>query len=192
MIKTSPRRAVRRILTTAAIGAVAATCLASGAAVPSAAGHAGRTGGHAVDTAVPGASTPLELAAVSAYPALSRASYEAGVLAEINRVRGRHHLGRVTLAACPQRVATRWSVHLATSDTFVHQSMTRLLVTCSARYSGEVLGRGSVSPRTLVTMWMNSAPHRHILMSSAPHRIGIGATPNSRGEWVVAANFMSF
>ena len=41
-------------------------------------------------------------------------------------------------------------------------------------------------------MWMHSAPHRHVLMSKSPTRIGIGATPNASGEWVVAANYMRF
>jgi hypothetical protein len=29
-------------------------------------------------------------------------------------------------------------------------------------------------------------------MSKSPTRIGIGATPNASGEWVVAANYMRF
>ena len=70
--------------------------------------------------------------------------------------------------------------------------MTRLLDKCDAYYAGETLGRGRDHPETLVSMWMHSAPHRAVLMSRSPSRIGIGATPNARGEWVVAANFMQF
>jgi hypothetical protein len=29
-----------------------------------------------------------------------------------------------------------------------------------------------------------------VLLSGKPRRIGVGATPNGRGEWVVTANFM--
>jgi uncharacterized protein YkwD len=68
--------------------------------------------------------------------------------------------------------------------------MTRLLYKCNAYYAGETLGRGSITPHTLVTMWMHSTPHRAVLMSRSPNRIGIGATPNAYGEWVVAAEFM--
>jgi hypothetical protein len=39
---------------------------------------------------------------------------------------------------------------------------------------------------------MHSTAHRAVLMSRSPNRIGIGATPNASGEWVVAANFMKF
>ena len=68
----------------------------------------------------------------------------------------------------------------------------RLLNKCDAYYAGETLGRGAITPQTLVSMWMHSPPHRAVLMSRSPRRIGIGATPNARGEWVVAANFMRF
>jgi uncharacterized protein YkwD len=165
-------RPARRILTATAVTAVAATALASG-------GTTART-------------APVSMVGVSAYPAISSASYQTKVLAGINRVRARHHLRPVHLASCAENVATRWSDHMAAADVFAHQSMKRLLRTCHARYVGEVLGRGSISPDTLVTMWMHSPPHRHILMSKQPRRIGIGATPNARGEWVVAANFMRF
>jgi uncharacterized protein YkwD len=70
--------------------------------------------------------------------------------------------------------------------------MTHLLNKCDAYYAGETLGRGAITPKTLVSMWMHSPPHRAVLMSKSPRRIGIGATPNARGEWVVAANFMRF
>lgn len=119
-------------------------------------------------------------------------SYERHVVAVINAVRHRHHLGALRFASCTQGVATRWSARLASTDTFAHQSMQRLLARCHARYVGETLGRGAISPGTLVSMWMASPPHHHILMSASPRRIGVGATRNARGEWVVAANFMRF
>ncbi len=130
------------------------------------------------------------VASRAASPSYSTAYYENAVHYWVNRVRHNHGLRSLRLASCTDAVAERWSVHLATTDTFYHQSMTRLLDKCNAYYAGETLGRGSITPRTLVNMWMHSAPHRKVLMSRSPSRIGIGATPNSRGEWVVAANFM--
>jgi uncharacterized protein YkwD len=70
--------------------------------------------------------------------------------------------------------------------------MTALLKRCNATYAGETLAKGNITPRTLVTMWMNSPVHRHVMLSSYPRRIGIGAVPDSHGEWVVAANYMRF
>jgi uncharacterized protein YkwD len=116
-------------------------------------------------------------------------TYEQGVQHWVNQVRKQHHLRPLSIAGCTDSVAERWSSHLAATNGFYHQSMTRLLSKCHARYAGETLGRGAITPRHLVTMWMHSPPHRAVLMSKSPTRIGIGATP-SAGQWVVAANFM--
>ena len=36
---------------------------------------------------------------------------------------------------------------------------------------------------------MDSEGHRHILLSKYPNRIGLGAYLDSRGDWLVAADF---
>ena len=168
-------RPARSLLTAALVavvgaGSLAAPSTASAAAAPS--------------TAV--------VVARAASPAVSSATYEQQVQYYVNVQRHRHGLRALTLASCTDAAAERWGAHLASTDTFYHQSMTTLLRTCKARYAGETLGRGQISPQTLVSMWMNSAPHRHVLMSASPTRIGIGSVPNAQGEWVTAANFMRF
>jgi uncharacterized protein YkwD len=127
-----------------------------------------------------------------AQAATSASSYEKSTLRRINEVRRAHHLQPLTSASCANRVANKWSAFLARTNGFYHQSMARLLTVCHARYAGETLGMGTITPNKLVSMWMHSPPHRHILLSKSPQRIGIGATKNSRGQWVVAANFMRF
>jgi uncharacterized protein YkwD len=124
------------------------------------------------------------------FPAYSDTYYEQGVQYWVNRVRKQHGLRPLSLATCTDRVAEAWTTHLAATSSFYHQSMTRLLNKCRAYYAGETLGKGAITPRTLVTMWMHSAPHRAVLMSRSPTRIGIGAMPTASGEWVVTANFM--
>ena len=154
---------------------------------------AGVFSGPATSTAAPAKASSVKLAASRAvFPAYSDAYYEQGVQYWVNVQRKRHGLRPLRFAACTDAVAERWSSTLASSGGFYHQSMTRLLNRCHAYYAGETLGRGAITPKTLVTMWMHSAPHRHVLMSKSPTRIGIGATPNASGEWVVAANFMRF
>ncbi len=137
--------------------------------------------------------TPFNTVAQQAYPAMSTTSYERATLRAINGVRAAHHLRKLTFAAMRQ-TGSRTSGALTSRDThtFHHRSMVRALHLCHARYAGETLGMGTMTPKKLVSMWMNSPPHRHILMSHNPRRIGIGATPNSNGQWVVAANFMRF
>ena len=154
---------------------------------------AGVFSGPATSTAAPAKASSVKLAASRAvFPAYSDAYYEQGVQYWVNVQRKRHGLRPLRFAACTDAVAERWSSTLASSGGFYHQSMTTLLNRCHAYYAGETLGRGAITPKTLVTMWMHSAPHRHVLMSKSPTRIGIGATPNASGEWVVAANFMRF
>jgi uncharacterized protein YkwD len=135
---------------------------------------------------------PSTATARSAFPAYSANVYEQQVQYYVNVQRRAHHLAPLSMAGCADSVAERWSAYLAAHDAFYHQSMNRLLVKCDAYYAGETLGRGAITPKTLVSMWMHSPPHRAVLMSPSPRRIGIGATPNARGEWVVAANFMRF
>ena len=202
-------RPAQKILTATIVATVATTCLVSATGSSSLAQKEGRAKAPTSSAmkewkARPGdktlamkewrskGSTPLTNVAQSASPALGTSDYEHRTLRQINRVRHNHHLRRLTFQSCANRVANRWSAHLASTNTFYHQSMTRLLKTCNAHYAGETLGIGSVSPRKLVSMWMHSAPHRHILLSKAPRRIGIGSIPNSNGQWVTAANFFRF
>jgi uncharacterized protein YkwD len=132
----------------------------------------------------------MRLVSASARPAISSRTYRLQVQRLVNSARRRHHLRPLRTSACAQRVAGRWSAHLAAGRSLTHQSMRRLLHTCRARYVGETLGRGAISPRTLVSLWMHSTPHRRVLLSRSPRRIGIGATPDGHGAWVVAANLM--
>ena len=136
--------------------------------------------------------TPLNTVAQHAYPAMSTTSYERATIRAINGVRAAHHLRKLRAAGCANRLANKWSAHLANTHAFHHRSMVRVLHLCHARYAGETLGMGTMTPKKLVSMWMHSPPHRHILMSHNPRRIGVGATPNSNGQWVVAANFLRF
>lgn len=129
-------------------------------------------------------------ARAAVFPAYSGTYYEKRVQYRVNQVRRQHGLHPLSIAGCADGVAENWSTVLATTNSFYHQSMTSLLSRCHARYAGETLGRGSISPHTLVTMWMHSPPHRAVLMSSSPNRIGVGATPTASGEWLVAANFL--
>jgi uncharacterized protein YkwD len=108
----------------------------------------------------------------------------------VNRARVNHHLHRLGSIACAQRRAVHWSRHLARTNAFHHQSMTVVRKACDARYAGETLGRGTVSARHLVRMWLDSAPHRRVLLGHPSRRVGIGATKDSHGRWVVAADFV--
>lgn len=137
-----------------------------------------------------GAAASASAASAASYPAMAPSTYEQRVQFWVNKMRKRHDLRRLRVAACPDNVAERWSEHLAVNDLFYHQSMEDVLDRCDAMYAGETLARGAITPRHLVRLWMNSSGHRHVLLSSESRRIGIGATPDAHGRWVVAANFV--
>lgn len=119
-------------------------------------------------------------------------AYEKRVIRQVNKRRVNHGLRKVRFAACPDGTAESWSRYLAVNGEFFHQSMNHVLDACDAQYAGETLGRGSMGPGKLVGMWMHSPGHREILLSRKARRIGIGATPDTSGRWVVAANFIRF
>jgi uncharacterized protein YkwD len=180
-------RPAQRILSVVVIAAFSWVCVMS-ATGPSTL-HTEQWSSHSVAKEL---TPPYQRMAQTAHPGMSRTSYERATLRNINAVRRAHHLGTLSFASCSNRVASKWSTHLALTHGFYHQSMLRLLNVCRARYAGETLGMGTMTPKKLVSLWMHSPPHRHILLSKNPQRIGIGATPNANGEWVVAAEFMRF
>ena len=168
-------RPARRIAATALVTVVSAAGMSAAAPSPS--------------TAAP---SPVAMAPRAASPALSETVYERRVQDWVNVSRRQHGLRALRLAACTDAAAERWSSYLAAHNAFYHQAIGRLLERCHASYAGETLGRGTITPRRLVSMWMHSPAHRHVLLSKSPRRIGIGAVPTATGEWVVAAEFMRF
>jgi uncharacterized protein YkwD len=130
--------------------------------------------------------------AQAAMTATAPDTYEKRVQRLVNVRRANHDLSRLRVAACADNVAEDWSYFLAMNGEFFHQSMSDVLDRCDATYAGETLGRGAMAPRKLVRMWMQSPGHRAVLLSSKARRIGVGATPDSDGRWVVAANFIRF
>lgn len=134
----------------------------------------------------------VSTSASQSYAAIAASTYESRVQHLINNRRDARNLRPLRLANCTDEVAEHWSSYLAQNNLFYHQDMGEILARCNAVYAGETLGRGSISPRTLVKMWMQSDGHRHVLLSPKSRRIGIGAKPDAYGRWVVAANFMHF
>lgn len=135
-------------------------------------------------------SSPAQ-AASSAVMQMSADTYESKVQYHVNQVRDARGLPKLRLESCTDGTAERWAKYLATSGEFFHQSMMTIINTCDAYYAGETLGRGAISPKTLVSMWMNSPAHKDVLLSRHARRIGVGAYV-SDGQWVTAANFTKF
>lgn len=163
--RTAPGR-----LSTALSGAVAGLALALAA------------------SAVPGAAPAAAASTTMTAEALD--TYEQRVQRLVNARRASHGLRRVRFATCANRVAQEWSDHLSETGLFEHRSMEEVLDRCDASYAGETLGRGTMTARKLVRMWMQSPGHRAILLSRKPRRIGVGAAHDDSGRLVVTANFI--
>ena len=135
---------------------------------------------------------PVNAAETSKVMSMSSSTYESRVQYWINVKRSHHGLGKLRFQSCTDGTAERWANYLASNDLFFHQDMGNILDKCNAYYAGETLGRGSISPRRLVYLWMHSPAHRDVLLSHYAKRIGVGAYIDSYGQWVTAANFTRF
>jgi uncharacterized protein YkwD len=129
---------------------------------------------------------------------------EIGIVREINRVRRAHHLRPVRLTAPLARVARRHSSLMLKYDALSHSSFdgssfsTRLQRAGKRRQYGETLawapsGAG-VSARALLRLWMDSPPHRHVLMNGRLRRVGVGRVYGAMGRQhgnAITADFSS-
>ena len=151
------------------------------------------------------------LAATFAVPAVASASgarldqKERAIIRGINHQRANHGLAPVRASARLARAADYHSWEMLDANYFAHTSRDggsfdeRVRRFVSKRALGEALaylggrcGRGSA--HQIVQMWMNSPPHRAILLSSTYRRVGIGKRVGSLGSrktCMVTADFSS-
>ena len=121
----------------------------------------------------------------------------------INDLRARSGLGRVRASRSLSRAAESHTRDVLQSDLFSHTSSDgtpfdrRVRRYVNARAVGETiaaLGQRRGGASTVVRMWMESPPHRAILLSSQFGRIGIArrwGVLGGAGQTVVTADFAS-
>ena len=152
------------------------------------------------------------LAAISALPAAAAANRSArldnrerAIVRSINHQRAKYGLAPVRANARLSRAADYHSWEMLDANYFAHTSRDggpfdeRVRRFANKRALGETLamlgGRcGSGSARRVVRMWMNSPPHRSILLSSSYRRVGVGKRVGSLGSTkacLVTADFSS-
>jgi uncharacterized protein YkwD len=133
-----------------------------------------------------------------AAPAGAAMRSQPALLVQMNRVRGQHHLPRLTLDRRLQRAARAHSVEMLRGGVFAHgafaQRMARFAVT--GRIAGENLAWGTGSRGTaqgIVSAWMHSPEHRANLLRPSFRRVGIGDLVGSfqgyAGAHIVTADF---
>jgi uncharacterized protein YkwD len=143
----------------------------------------------------------------AAHPPVAHAAStkaEIAIVREINRVRRAHHLRSVKLVLPLARGARKHSRLMLKYDSLSHSSFdgssfsTRLARAGKRRQYGETLAwapNGShVTARVLLKLWMNSAPHRAVLMNGALRRVGVGRVYGAMGSQAgnaITADFSS-
>ena len=121
----------------------------------------------------------------------------------VNRVRAQHGLLSLRASRRLARAADRHSRDMLRHNFFAHASSNgtsfdhRVRAFAPARSVGENLALLTPSPglaRRVVTMWLNSAPHRAVLLTAGYRRIGVGDLSGQIGAsrvTVVTADFAS-
>lgn len=139
--------------------------------------------------------TPALLAGATAAPApqspvasAAAAGFGPAVLAELNRIRASSGLPKVGIDRRMSRTAAAHSRDMARRGYFGHGSWGSRVARASGSASavGEVLGwlpRNSPrrEAREIVRGWLNSPPHRQVLLDGQFRRIGIGRARGSLG-----------
>jgi uncharacterized protein YkwD len=156
------------------------------------------------------AALTLALASLFAVPAAAPAeagrkarldATERAIVRAINRQRAAHGLGRLDAVRRLARAADYHSWEMLAGNYFAHSSRNggsferRVRRYGSYRAVGETIAWMSrCRARRVVSMWMNSAGHRAILLSSTFRRIGVAKRTGRLGSsraCVVTADFAS-
>jgi uncharacterized protein YkwD len=131
---------------------------------------------------------PRAKAAVSVLD-MTRAEYEERLVYWINRARDHHSKRSISIRACVDGYAGRWARHLAVKEKFEHQELGPIMKNCRLQAAGEIIAMGTVSPRQMVRMWLNSPSHRDILLSRKYRLAGVGAYLGDNDAWYGVVDF---
>jgi len=128
------------------------------------------------------------LVSFAVLPAAASARGGGSVLRAMNSVRAHHHLPALHLSRALARAASAHSSDMARSGLMSHGAFQqRIGHYVDSRRVGENLAWSSrCSSRTIVRMWMDSAPHRAIMLSRRFKRAGVGISRASHFCFVTA------
>ena len=87
-------------------------------------------------------------------------------LAKINAQRSAAGAGPLAVYSGMGGYAQDWAEEMARADTLVHSPHNP--------YSAEVIASGASDAQTAVNLWLNSPPHREIILNPAYDKVGIG------------------
>lgn len=116
--------------------------------------------------------------------------FENAVMVSVNEARAASGGRPIALFdSCTDRLAERWGRHIATSGIFAHRDQNQVNRRCDTSWAGETLVRGTqLTPKSMVDLWMDSPPHRKILLSPRARQAGVAVVPDAQGRLVGVLN----
>jgi uncharacterized protein YkwD len=128
------------------------------------------------------------LVSLAVFPAAASARGGSSILHAMNSVRARHHLPTLDASRALTRAASSHSSAMARSGVLTHGAFeARISHYVRSSTVGETLAWASrCSGRTIVRMWLQSAPHRHLLLMHSFRRAGVGIRRASHYCFVTA------
>ena len=148
---------------------------------------------HGVTSPTGRTALPIRAVQLSAPSATSdsAAAYEVRMLSLINVRRAWAGVAPLTLQACPDGFASRWSSILAGNGSLSHQKLEPILSSCSAHTAGENVGMNSSQDAdSMFAAFMASPPHAANILSRSFTAVGIGADRDAKGTWWVTQDFV--
>ena len=133
--------------------------------------------------------------------AATRVSYQAGseqqVLILLNQIRRQHGLPALAFSTQLRAAARSHSADMLQKGYFDHNSPaeawdTRILGYVTSSTVGETIARGrgsSGSPAGIVSQWMHSVLHRHVILNGGLRFVGIGVAVGTPGAVMATADF---
>jgi uncharacterized protein YkwD len=120
--------------------------------------------------------------------AQAAANAQSDAIAQLNQIRHAHGLKELRPSRSLHRSSTRYAEHMVDTDYFGHAS--RIAVSSAFGRAGETLELHSgwqPEPSLAISGWMNSPPHRALLLSSQFRWVGMGIARgrNSNGAYTV-------
>jgi len=141
------------------------------------------------------------LVAPAAGQAATKVTYkstgEQQVLTLLNQIRQQNGLSNLAFSAPLRNAARSHSADMLQRNFFDHNSPTETWDARIARYLkaslvGENIAMGSgvySTPASIVKQWMQSPPHRAIILTAGFHRVGLGLASGNAGMVMATADF---
>jgi uncharacterized protein YkwD len=139
---------------------------------------------HAATWPVPGS--------VKDVSSVSNNDLESALMVEINKARADHGLAKIwNFDVCTDKLAEAWGSRIARTGRFEHRDQTQVINKCHNSWAGETLVRGAgLTPATMVQLWLDSPPHREIILNPKARRAGVAITQDAQGRTIGVVNLV--